>query len=216
MSIDTKEVTTTETEAAIKLQPIQRKTLYVPVRGLTPLITHKFSEKAKRQMLEAQVKTSVKTKRDAQDPEAEYNAARYILPDGRDGFPAVGFKAAIAGSARLFEGLTMTALKVAVFVEGEGPEQLVPIIGAPQMREDVTRVGMGTANLRYRPMYDPWSAVLIVRYVPSMVDRDSVITLVNAAGMGGIGEWRPSAPKSLTGAFGQFEVDFEAGVIQHD
>jgi len=29
---------------------------------------------------------------------------------------------------------------------------------------------------------------------------------VDAGGNGGVGDWRPSAPKSLTGTFGRYEV----------
>jgi len=199
---------------AISLIPIKRLTIMVPVEGLTPLITHRFSEKAKRQMLEDQVKTKTKTKRPPQDPEAEYMAARYIMDDERDGFPAVGFKAAIVGAARLFDGISMTALKQGIYVGGEGSEQLIAINATPRMREDVCRVGMGTANLRYRPEYSPWSALLPVTFVPSMIDESSVIALVDAAGMGGVGEWRPSAPKSATGSYGQFRVaSGETGIL---
>jgi hypothetical protein len=195
-----------ETEV-ISLAPIKRQTILVPIEGITPLMTHRFSEKAKKQMLEDQVKTRTKAKRPPQDPEAEYHAARYIMEDGkRDGFPAVGFKAAIVGAARLFDGISMTALKQAIYVQGEGSEQLIHIQAEPRMREDVTRVGMGTANLRYRPEYWPWKALLPVTYVPSMIDESSVLALVDAAGMGGVGEWRPSAPKSATGSYGQFHA----------
>jgi hypothetical protein len=200
-------VTKEKVSEVISLTPIKRQTILVPIEGITPLMTHKFSEKAKRQMLEAQGPKQAKVKRPAQDPEAEYNAARYIMEDGkRDGFPAVGFKAAIVGAARLFDGIAMTSLKQAIYVAGEGSEQLIHIQAEPRMREDVTRVGMGTANLRYRPEYWPWTALLPVTFVPSMIDENSVLALVDAAGMGGVGEWRPSAPKSATGSYGQFRV----------
>ena len=202
------------TSDVITLTAIKRQTILVPIEGITPLMTHRFSEKAKKQMLEDQIKTKAKAKRPPQDPEAEYNAARSIIDGKNDGFPAVGFKAAIVGAARLFDGISMTALKQAIYVAGEGPEQLVRINGTPVMREDVTRVGMGTANLRYRPIYHPWGALLSVTYVPTMIDEASVLALVDAAGMGGVGEWRPSAPKSATGSYGQFQVSSqEAGRV---
>jgi len=196
----------TSTSDVISLAPIKRVTILVPITGITPLITHKFSEKAKKQMLEDQDKTKAKAKRPPQNPDAEYHAARYILDEDHDGFPAVGFKAAIVGAARLFDGISMTALKQAIYVQGQGSEQLIAIEATPRMREDVCRVGMGTANLRYRPEYWPWTALLPVSFVPSMIDEGSVLALVDAAGMGGVGEWRPSAPKSATGSYGQFRV----------
>lgn len=197
---------TSNSSETIELAPIKRQTLLVQIEGLAPLIVHRFDEKAKKQMLDAQVKTRAKDKRPPQDPTAEYEASRYRIDDQRDGFPAVGFKAAIVGAARLFDGLTLVSLKQSIFVRGEGSDQLVPIDGQPSMREDVVRVGMGTANLRYRAEYFPWSATLEVVHVPTMISTDSVVALVNAAGLGGVGEWRPSAPKSLTGSYGTFTV----------
>lgn len=195
----------TRNEEQIILTPIKRQTLLVQIEGLAPLIVHRFDEKAKRQILENQIKTKAKQKRPPQDPQAEYEASRYRLPDGRDGFPAVGFKSAIVGAARLFDGVTLVQLKQAVFVRGEGSEQLVPLDAEPRMREDVTRF-QGSTGLRYRAEYFPWSVTLEVVHVPSVISPESVVALVNAGGLGGVGEWRPSAPKSLTGSYGTFTV----------
>ena len=64
----------------------------------------------------------------------------------------------------------------------------------------------GVADLRYRYSFFPWSADLRIRFLPSVLTQDSVLALLDAAGYGGVGDWRPSAPKSATGTFGQFEV----------
>ena len=189
----------------VELVRIKREQVDVTVKGTAPLIVHRFSEKAKAMMLDAQT-SRTRMKKEPKDPEALYRESLYTLPDGGYGFPAVGFKASIVGAARYFEGITMTALKSGLFVRGEGPEQLIRITGAPQMREDSVRVGMGTADLRYRGMFPEWSAVLSVVYIPTMLTLDSVFALVDAGGLGGVGEWRPSAPKSYTGAYGTFEV----------
>jgi hypothetical protein len=182
-------------------------TIEVPVEGVSPLIVSRFDEKAKEMMLAAQQSKTRKAK-EPKDPDKEFERRRYRLNDGRDGFPAVGFKAAIVGGARLFEGVTMTALKTQLYVHGEpaGMDMLVPIEGPCTMREDTVRVGNGVADLRYRPMYWPWSAVLRIDFMPSQLSAESVIALVEAGGFGGIGEWRPSAPKSLTGTYGRFTV----------
>jgi hypothetical protein len=181
-------------------------TIIVPIRGVSPLIVSRFDEKAKELMLAAQQSKTRKTK-EPKDPDKEYERRRYRLPDGRDGFPAVGFKAAIVGGARLFDGVTMTALKTQLYVHGDGPDLLVAINGDVHMREDTVRVGNSVADLRYRPMYWPWRADLHIDFMPSQLSAQSVIALVEAGGFGGIGEWRPSAPKSLTGTYGRFTVE---------
>jgi hypothetical protein len=192
-------------DQAVNLQRLRVNVANVEIRGVTPLIVHRFDEKAKQMMLDAQT-GKARVKKAPKDPVADAERALYRLEDGRCGFPAVGFKAAIIGAARQFDGLTMTALKQAIFVEGEGRDQLVPIVGDWRMREDTVRVGQGVADLRYRPEFSPWSATLQIRYLASALTYEAVIALIDAAGWGGVGEWRPSAPKSHTGTYGRFEV----------
>lgn len=80
-------------EPAISLKRIERETLSITIVGTAPLIVHRFDEKAKQMMLEAQ-QSKTRAKKEAKDPVAQFEASKYKLPDGRDGFPAVGFKAA--------------------------------------------------------------------------------------------------------------------------
>lgn len=191
--------------AAINLTRIERSRLTVPIGGTAPLIVHRFDEKAKQMMLEAQ-QTKTRKRKDPKDPVADYERSMYRFADGGHGFPAVGFKAAIVDSARLFDGVKMTELRAALTVIGEGPEQLIRIKGeAPRMREDTVRVGMGTADLRYRAEYWPWSADLEITFFPSMISAESIVALCDAAGAGGVGEWRPG--KAKTGIYGTFEVE---------
>lgn len=202
------------------LQRIRRTSLIIPIRGESPLISHKFSEKAKREMREKQQGAKARAKKDAKEPEQEAHDATYWLerPDGVlvPAMPAVSFKAAIVGAARLFEGVTMTELRRSVFVHGIGPEQLVPIEATITMREDTVRIGMGTVDLRYRNQLWPWETTIQVEYVPSLIDPQSVVALVDAAGMGGIGEWRPSSPKSNSGTYGRFHVDDSREIRQEE
>lgn len=197
-------------ETALKLERIAVQRIEVPIRGVTPLIAHAWSEKARNMMLAPAGQP--RKKKEPRDPDGDFNSARYRLPDGRDGFPAVGFKAAMVGAARLFDGVTMTSLKQWLFVNGEGPQQLVPIEGVISRREDMVRVGMGSADIRWRPQYDDWRATLVIEFVATALAPESVLALVDAAGIGGVGEWRPSAPKGATGSYGRFCVAEQAGV----
>lgn len=195
-----------ENTDGIVLQRLARLTIQMVVVGTAPLIVHRFDEKAQQMMLDAQQKKT-RTKKEAKDPKECFELSRYFLPDGRDGFPAVAFKAALVNAASLFDGITKVALKQAVFISGEGPDQLIPLqYESISMREDTVRVGMGTADLRFRAQYNDWSAVLSLTYLPSVITQESLIALLDAGGMGGVGEWRPSAPKSSTGSFGTFQV----------
>lgn len=206
--------TTPAPDQAIRLEPIALATYVVPIRGITPLIPHKWSAKSLRMMRESQSGSKAKPKKEPKDPETEAEGATYRLPDGQPGMPATAFKAAIADAARHFDGVTMVMLKQAIFVAGDGPDQLVAITGDSYIREDTPRNATGVADLRYRRCFDQWSADLEIQFVTSAIDLGSVLSLVDAAGLGGVGDWRPSAPKSKSGTFGRFAVDTDREIRQ--
>lgn len=200
--------------AEINIQRLGRSVAEVHVIGTAPLIINRFSEKAKQQMLDAQ--QGRKSLKEPKDPEKLFDAARYKFSATQDGVPAVSFKAALVGAARYFgKELSMTFLKQAMFVMGEGDDMLVPIeSNGPKMREDNVRNESGVADLRYRPEYWPWSATLRVVYLPTSLTLDSVAALVDAAGIGGIGEWRPASKKSATGMYGTFTIDDSKNITE--
>lgn len=198
----------TGNSTAITLTPIREETIEVPIIGRTPVIPHKWSEKAKRIMLEAQ-QGKPRQKKDPKVPEDEAEAATYWLPDGRPGMPATAFKAAISDAARWFDGVTITDLKQCIWVRAtdlDDVQQLVAIEGDISMREDTPRNASGVADLRYRNQIWPWEATLTIGYVASKLTTEAIVALVDAAGRGGVGDWRPSSPKSKTGTYGTFRV----------
>jgi hypothetical protein len=182
-------------EGQIVISRIATETIRVPILGMSPMITHKFSEKAKRAMLDAM--QGRKSPKEPKDPEAEYEAAAYRLDDGGYGIPAIAFKSATVSAARFFgKSVTMVGLRQTIFVAGEFSKaegmMLARIQGTPEMREDVVRVGNGGTDLRYRPCWTEWETELEITYVKSMLTRDSVLSLIEAGGLGvGVGEWRP-------------------------
>lgn len=194
-------------DKAIVLERIQRQTIIIPIIGLTPLIPGKWSEKAKAMMRESQSGPKTKAKKEPKIAEVDAEGRTYRLPDGRPGVPAVNFKCAIVDACRFFDGLPMTTAKRAFYVIGEGPEQLVPIIGEGTIREDMVRNATGVADIRYRMAFWPWAAELRVSFITRLLDQASVINLVDAAGQCGVCEWRPSSPKSSSGTYGMFQLD---------
>lgn len=202
------------TDVTTIIDRIGMETIEVPIIGLTPLIVHRWSEKARRQMLDAQ--QGKKRVKEIRDPQADYLESFYRIAtdDGEQyGFPTLAFKAATTGAARFYDkAVTMTNLRQMLFFRGvmtkADQQQLVPIVGEPHMREDVVRVGMGT-DLRYRGEFSEWSTTLTITYITSTLSRSSVLSLVDAGGMGvGVGEWRPEKK----GEFGTYAVDQSAEV----
>ena len=199
-----------EGSEAIVLKRLQDASVTVKIVGLTPVIPHRWSEKAK-QMMPGHPSSAekVKEKKGVRVPEEEAEGCLYRMPDGRPGMPAVAFKAAIIAACRFFDKPSMTEAKLLIFVEGEGPESLVPLEGNLVLREDTPRNSNGGADLRYRYAIHDWTATLKVRFVPTSISAGSVVALVDAAGRSGVGDWRPSAPKSCTGTFGTWRVHID-------
>jgi len=168
------------------------------LEGVSPLICHKWSEKAKRAMLDKQQKKAT-TGKEAKDPEKDFRDSLYEMPDGDGyGFPAIAFKAAMV-RAGVYNDLKMTFLRGAFHVPGE----LIQIEGEPSMREDMVRVGMGTADIRYRGQFMPWAVDLPVRYNARAISLEQVANLIVTAGFSvGVGEWRPEKD----GSYGLWEL----------
>lgn len=193
------------------------QTMIVPIKGTSPLLMHNFSEKSRRQMLESM--QGVKRPKVNRDPEHDYQQAFYRIEheDGTKGygFPVLGFKSSTVSAARFFDkSITMTTLRQVLFFSGvrtpADPQELAEIFGTPTMREDVVRVGMGSADLRYRPEFLEWTSKLVVKYISSSISQESVLSLINAGGFGvGVGEWRPEK----SGQFGQYTVDPDVEIV---
>ena len=80
----------------ISLKPMKLETIQVRVKGITELIVHAWSEKARKMMLEAQQEGSKprqKKVRESRNPEEEYKNSMYYLEDGAPAFPAQNIKA---------------------------------------------------------------------------------------------------------------------------
>lgn len=192
--------------ATINLPEVQLERHKLYLIGTAPLIVHAFPEKARKQMLDKQMKVA-KGGRDARDPYAEIEAAKYILPDGRHGFPAVGFKDTAVTACTSLSDITKVAARQAFRVIGlpmnahgvlEGAfvrTALVPLVThEPVIREDVCRLsGIGrTAEMRYRPEYPIWGVELDIVLNPQVVSIGQLGSMYQAAGHGvGIGEFRP-------------------------
>lgn len=193
---------TIEEHELLKVSPIKRCVLEADLVSTAPLIQHRWSEKAKKAMRDKQ-QGAAKAKKEPKDPQAEFQAAKYLMPDGQPGIPAVAFKAAIVDASRLVGDAKMTHIRPAVYVQGHGPDMLVPIVCSEAiMREDMVRVGMGTSDLRYRPMYEEWSATLEIQLLEHVITTDQLYGLIDAAGYNGVGEWRPEK----NGVYGTFDL----------
>lgn len=184
--------------------------------GDTPLITHAWSEKAKREMLQKQVKAP-KAGKDARDPEADFVSSLYEMGDGGYGFPVTAFKNAILSSAHKDKGIARSNVMAALWLHADLVRvrpalagavcdmPLVRIFGSPPaMREDMVRVGAGlnkTASLAYRAQFSVWAVRIKGRFNAAVLNQEQLAFLIEEAGMAyGVGEWR-NERKGMFGAF---------------
>lgn len=200
----------------IMLPRLDMRTIRIRLIGDSPLICHAWSEKAKKEMLNKQMGVATAGK-EPKDPGRDFleslytmnpNAKREVVhgatvqasADGGFGFPAVAFKnAAVTACTSLGKAITKVAARQAFHVCGE----LIHIDGTPTMREDMVRIGMGTADIRFRGEFREWSCLLDVRYNARVLTDEQIVNLFNVAGFAvGVGEWRPERD----GQYGLFHV----------
>lgn len=203
---------TKKNEVNVSIPAIDIRTFELKLVGDSPLIVHAWSEKAKREMLEKQMKKASKGK-EAKDPFKDFVNSLYWLSEkpenptmddvkkAKFGFPSVAFKAAaVDGGYQSGVTSTKTTSRGAFHITGD----MVEIEGTPDIREDMVRIGMGTADIRYRGEFKKWSVTLHIRYNASAMSMEQIINLFNIGGFAcGVGEWRPSKD----GNFGMFHVE---------
>jgi hypothetical protein len=167
----------------------------VRIVGDSPLVMHKFSEKARKEIAAKQQgkRTAAKGQR---DPKAEFEAAMYVIKGkpgtagATYGMPATAFKRAMIDACRWVKGIRMTEARGAFHVIGD----LVPLTKAskPRMEEDVIRLPNGNADLRYRPYFDTWECTLKIQYHAGFIGLTELVNLLETAGSCcGIGDRRP-------------------------
>lgn len=175
------------------------RTLKVRVVGLSPLMVSQWSEKAKRQMAEAQSGAPKNRKLPPRNPQQEYEDSCPRLSDGSYGFSAAAFRLAAVAACRHVDGLPMTAARSLFFVV----DDLVKIKGKPTMDTRAVRQADGGMNLRYWARFDVWETVLTIRYNAASTTAEQILNLLVLAGeFVGVGEYRVERG----GNYGRFEI----------
>lgn len=189
---------------SVELKELKLRNVVIGIEGISPLIVHKFSEKAQKMIEGKQQGKSKNAKHEIRVPEEDYESAKHKSPLGFEGFPAGGFKGAMIRGAKML-GMVMKDTQVSFFIKADCEEtQLVKINGESRMRTDMVRIGMGSADVRYRPEYPNWNAELTIEFNEGMISLEQIYQLVAAAGYGcGIGEMRPEKTKF---GFGRFKI----------
>lgn len=217
-------------EEAIEIRPVEIVSVPIRIVGDSPLIMHKWSEKAKRMMLEAQQGKKKGKAKEIRNPAREFIDSLYWtsgkpdIPDDADedqcealfheaiangatfGFPVTAIKQGAQSAAfRLGWTKNKMSMRAAFFIESDD-EGLVQIHSDPPvLREDMVKIGMGSSDLRYRGEFRNWYADIVIRYNKNgEISLENIVNALNAAGYAcGLGEWRPERD----GDYGRYHVE---------
>lgn len=215
----------------IELPELNVHTFDLTIVGDTPLMCHAWSKKARTAILDKQTKkaSAGRDKRDPErdfleslypmpemgpDPQIGKNGLYIkdgVLHGGAWGFPVIAFKAAAVTACTSIASVTKVEARQAFHMQGERSGyvgttpysgEFVRLRGAePRQREDMVRIGMGTADIRFRAEFFPWWTKLTVRLNVNVMSPEQVAHVLNTAGFGvGIGEWR-SEKDGMNGLF---------------
>jgi hypothetical protein len=211
-------VTTPKVDAPVKLPPLKIEKFSFWIIGDTPLISHAWSEKARREMLNKQQK-EVSEGREIRDPEADFLSSLYDMGDGKFGFPVTALKNSILSTAHKDRGVPRATVRAALWINHKMISTRPALSGAicdmpliqiwgsePEMREDMVRVGAGlskTASLSYRAQFTRWAFKISGRLDTAACPLAWIPFLIRKAGMStGIGDWR----NEKNGIFGAFHI----------
>ena len=235
-------------ETIVEIKPLNIVRILIRIVGDSPLITHCWDAKAKRQILESELNIKkTKGEKEKKNPVEDFVSSMYWLspmPDpmtdeavdsalqtARFGFPLSGLKqAAISAAYRMGWVKDKMSLRGAFFIEPSEngyyagdlalndtktkidiipnvyhSEPMIEIKSdTPIMRQDMVKVGMGSADIRYRGEFQNWSADFLLSFNENgNYSIDHIVNFLNAGGyVCGLGEWRPERD----GQYGMFHV----------
>lgn len=183
--------------------------LEINVRGTSPLIINRLSQKAMHELLMPERKTAGTRAANLKHvPVQEFrdSAYRFHSDDNptRLALPAVAFKAAMRSAALRVEGASKQEVGEMLYVRGDFAG-LVPIWGKPHMFSCITRNSdmNHTPDVRTRCIVVDWAARLQIVYTQPYLNETSVINLLAMAGLTqGVGDGRTNKG---WGNFGSFE-----------
>ncbi len=203
-------------EERITITAPNLKTIVIPIRGTTPLVTLRFGEKARTMMREAQEAGSVgksKKKREPKDFALLFEEAKHKSSEGWCGIPCATLRHSMIDACTLVDAFKTVAKKT-IFIEADGwgkddGTALVRIVkGEPRQIVSPVRNASGVADLRARACWDPgWEAIIRIKFDADRFSQTDIANLLARAGQQcGICEGRPNGKKSNGCGWGLFEL----------
>lgn len=192
---------------AVDIDPIRNVRIKVDLIGTSPLLMHRFSVKARRELLLPSRKKNKSTLQ-AQlkhDPHAEFRECLYLNRDDKTPalfhLPSGMIRQAIASAALDMPG-DARKTEILRWIALDDPQ--INLFGVPKLHMAMARSsGMNrTPDVRVRPCFPEWACSLSLTYPSQKIVTGGLITLLEGSGMlCGIGDWR----QQKGGDFGRFQ-----------
>lgn len=181
------------------------KTVSVEIRGTSPLLVHRFTDRSENEESTRRVAVGPR------NPRAEATEAAYIAPDGTYYFSAAsipnsmgnaGASHKMRGSRKSLRFIVPSAIRTTsdtiTILNGSGPAQAFEVDARP-----VTIPSTKGRIMRYRPRWNEWGARFDLVVNEKLLDVATAHMLLEEAGNTiGIGDFRPEK----RGPFGTFRV----------
>lgn len=190
-----------EDKKEINVEPLKIEEIKVHIKGLTPLLMEKMSDKISQSLIDKmQGKGGDKNK--IKDFGAEVEDKIHRTESGKVGIPAIAFKKAMVESAPYLESANKKLINSVIVV---GDIIQIKYSGDMVVHKTMGRDSGMNKSPRpiWRPMFNDWSCELLIRYNSSLITSDMIVNLLKLAGFHiGVLGWRPSCG----GSFGTFTI----------
>jgi hypothetical protein len=199
---------------AISIKPLNQRFLEFYLRGTTPYLQLRFSEKTLQKMMDTQAQGTQARSKKVREPRnftEDYENAKHKMADGSCGIPCGAFRNGMISACRTV-GYHMTKAKLAVFVVADGLDvadgtPLVRIYGEPVENHMHVRNASGVTDIRSRPLWTEWHVKLRVRYDADLFSESDITNLITRMGAQvAVGEGRADSKQSNGIDMGFFEL----------
>lgn len=194
-------------EQRIEVREINMDETHMNLLGASPLIMHRFSQKAWRELLFPGRKENLASLEQnlKHDPVSEFRGAIYMNRDPKTKsaihLPNGAIHGAIASAALDIPGAKKAQIERLTSVVDVNVELFgIPNLFCAMVRNsDMNR----TPDVRTRPIFPEWACSVTVRYMRDVLSERTIVNLLGAAGyIVGIGDWRPQKG----GSYGTFRI----------
>lgn len=183
---------------------IKRGSVTVCIKGTTPLIMNRLSDRSARQLLCPPLKKNQAERNSTlkHDVVQEYRGSVYRSSRGDTELvlPTCALKAALMSAALDVNGASKSGVGRAVYVQGDN----APIYGIPRLLMSTVRSAdmARTPDIRTRAIVEEWATVVRINFTTPMITQDNVVRLLLIAGNTiGLGDWRQEKGKGNHGCF---------------